>query len=313
MLQQTRVDTVIPYYARFLDAFPTVQALAEAPLDAVLAQWSGLGYYRRARLLHRGAQAVAREMKGKLPATAAELRAVPGIGPYTAGAIASIAFGEAAPLVDGNVARVLARIFAIELDVRSTKGNAVVWEHAGTLVRAGGGRDAGLLNQALMELGATVCTPKSPRCSECPAAEACAAREQGKQEVLPIVKKPTPPKPWPRVALVAKVGAKGAVLLGRRREELVFGGLWEPPTYDDGAAATLGLPVGVRLKDASERGTVRHVLSHRRMEVRVYSGVLASAVEDAASPEYERFAVVDLDELGKKGLSTLARKILALC
>ena len=124
MLQQTRVETVIPYWSRFLDAFPTVHALAEAPLDLVLAQWSGLGYYRRARLLHRGAQSVVADHGGRLPASSAGLRSIPGIGPYTAGAVASIAFGEAAPLVDGNVARVLARIRAMDLDVKSSAGAA---------------------------------------------------------------------------------------------------------------------------------------------------------------------------------------------
>ncbi len=315
MLQQTRVETVIPYFARFLAAFPNVEALAEAPLDAVLAQWSGLGYYRRARLLHRGAQEVARTMGGALPRTAEGLRAVPGIGPYTAGAIASIAFGEATPLVDGNVARVLARIFGMDLDVRSTRGNARLWELAGELVRAGEGAAPGALNQALMELGATVCTPKSPRCGDCPVAELCVALRDDRVAELPRIKKATPPKPWARVAIVATKG--DSILLGRRKDDLVFGGLWEPPAYDapaePGALATVGSPLHVRLRGARERGTVRHVLSHRRMEVAVYSGALASSVKEAESPEHERFALVDRSELGKLGLSTLARKILALC
>ena len=133
MLQQTRVETVVPYFARFLDAFPTVHALAEAPLDRVLAEWSGLGYYRRARFLHRGAKAVVEELGGALPRTAEDLVLVPGIGRYTAGAIASIAFGEAAAIVDGNVARVLARVFGIEEDIRSSSGSAPLWSKAAEL------------------------------------------------------------------------------------------------------------------------------------------------------------------------------------
>ena len=157
MLQQTRVATVIPYWERWMARFPTVSALATAPLDDVLAAWAGLGYYSRARNLHAGARWVAGEGAGELPRTASGLRAVPGIGPYTAGAIASIAWGERAPLVDGNVARVLARLHGVEDDVKSTAGQRRIWALAGELMTALAATDAaGELNQGLMELGATV-------------------------------------------------------------------------------------------------------------------------------------------------------------
>lgn len=308
MLQQTRVETVVPYFARFLDAFPTVQALADAPLDGVLAQWSGLGYYRRARFLHRGAKTIVEVLGGSLPRTAEELLRVPGIGRYTAGAIASIAFGEPAAIVDGNVARVLSRVLGIEDDIRSSSGSAALWARAAELAV---GEDPGALNQALMELGATVCTPKSPRCGGCPAADLCVAFRDGRQAELPRVKERAVAKRWRRVAIVATKGS--AVLLGRRRDDLVFGGLWEPPSYDaHDSGEDPGAPIGVRLRAPRDLGMVRHVLSHRRMEVRVYSGNLGSRVDRAKSSEHERFSLFEPDALGTVGLSTLARKILGL-
>src|SRR3954463_3350161 len=187
MLQQTRVATVIPYWQRWMARFPTVSALADAPLDDVLAAWAGLGYYSRARNLHAGAQAVDGRLGGALPSRAAELREVPGIGRYTAGAIASIAFGERAPLVDGNVARVLARVFAIEHDIKSTAGGKALWAAAGELMQALPERAApGALNQGLMELGATLCSPTQPRCLVCPVAAHCRAARTGRQDELPV-------------------------------------------------------------------------------------------------------------------------------
>jgi A/G-specific adenine glycosylase len=162
-----------------------VHALAEAPLDGVLSLWSGLGYYRRARMLHQAAREVAYERAGTFPETAEGLTEITGIGPYTAGAIASIAFGRSAALVDGNVARVLARIFAIDDDVRGAKGTARLWCLAKALVPEKG---AGSWNQALMDLGATTCVPKQPRCSGCPVRDLCDARAQGKQQTLPILR-----------------------------------------------------------------------------------------------------------------------------
>ncbi|HRI09659.1 MAG TPA: A/G-specific adenine glycosylase, partial [Nannocystaceae bacterium] len=170
MLQQTRVETVRAYYRRFMERFPDVGTLAAADEEAVLAAWSGLGYYRRARLLHAGARHVASALGGSLPRTGEGLRSIPGVGRYTAGAIASIAFDEPVPLVDGNVARVLSRLGAIE-DVKGQGADAPGhWKVVAEVLGAGSPR---VLAQALMELGATVCTPQSPRCSLCPAQELC--------------------------------------------------------------------------------------------------------------------------------------------
>jgi A/G-specific adenine glycosylase len=312
MLQQTRVETVIPYYQRFLEAFPTVHALAEAPLDGVLSLWSGLGYYRRARMLHEAARQVARDRGGAFPDTAEGLAEIKGIGRYTAGAIASIAFGRAAALVDGNVARVLARIFALEDDARGAAGLARIWAIAEALVPA---KEPGAWNQALMELGATVCVPRDPRCLVCPVGDVCDARAVGKERELPRLAPKSRPKEVHRLALVAT--RRGRVLLGRRREEGAFGGMWEPPSIEaDGEAdATRRFQslAGIRLGKLERAGAVTHVLSHRRLEVVVLRGRLLSDPSSKPDPEgaYEAFALVAPDAPGARGLSTFARKLLA--
>ena len=186
MLQQTQVTTVIRYYERFLVAFPTVFDLAAAERDTVLKLWEGLGYYSRARNLHRAAQMVAGELGGQFPNTAEKLQDIPGIGRYTAGAIASIAFDEAAPILDGNVIRVFARLFDIDDDVTQTATKNHLWEIAEVLVPA---ENPGDYNQALMELGRTVCKPRNPLCEECPIRRFCEAYANGVQEQRPVKKK----------------------------------------------------------------------------------------------------------------------------
>ncbi|MFT5358286.1 MAG: A/G-specific adenine glycosylase, partial [Polyangiales bacterium] len=168
MCQQTRVDTVIPYYERFIASFPTPTALADADEDAVMSHWSGLGYYRRARMLHAGAKDVVARYGGEVPSGADERLSLPGVGRYTAGAIGSIAFEREEAIVDGNVARVLSRVHRISHELQSTASNKALWVHAEALVR---GKRPGDLNQSLMELGALVCTPTSPKCGECPIAK----------------------------------------------------------------------------------------------------------------------------------------------
>jgi A/G-specific adenine glycosylase len=227
MLQQTRVKTVEAYFPRFLRAYPTVRRLAKADLGDVLGAWSGLGYYRRARALHAGAREVVEKYGGELPRDAASLREISGIGPYTAGAISSIAFGAREPLVDGNVARVLARIFALSCDVRTPAGSREVWALALALLPD---EKPGRHNEALMELGAMVCVPGEPRCDVCPVRELCEGRLRGVAADLPIAKKKKAPREVRMVALVSRRGAR--VLMGRRREGGLFGGLWEPPMVE---------------------------------------------------------------------------------
>ncbi len=297
MLQQTRVETVIPYYARFLEAFPTVLALAEAPLDRVLGAWSGLGYYRRARMLHEGAQELARSYAGELPRTSAALREIRGIGPYTAGAVASIAFGEAAPLVDGNVHRVLARLYAIDEDDAKTRKRA--WEIAEELVK---GDAPGDFNQALMELGATVCTPK-PRCEACPVSGACRARAEGRETSLPRPKRRPEVPTLERTALVLERPDR-TVLLARCGPDGRFAGLWEPPMVD-GVAGAKAFGLGA----AVSAGEVVHVLTHRRLHIHVLRGSAGAKAPEVA-PAYTEHRWVRPAEAKEIGVSTLCRKVL---
>ena len=305
MLQQTRVSTVIPYYDRFLARFPTVKVLAAADEGDVLAAWSGLGYYRRARQLHRGARHVAEKLGGEVPRTIEGLLSIPGVGPYTAGAIASLAFGVRAPLVDGNVVRVLSRIFAIEDDARRPKTTKRIWAIAEQLVPS---EAPGAFNEALMELGATVCTPQVPDCPSCPVVGTCAARARGIERSLPVL---AAKKVVPTVYAAALVARKdGAILLGRRRGDALFGGMWEPPMIeaDERDAAT---SQAARFATRTEgRGTVKHVLSHRRMEITVLSGV---PLARATYPEiYDEVRFVAESELPSYGISTLARKVMSV-
>jgi A/G-specific adenine glycosylase len=307
MLQQTRVETVLPYYARFLRELPDVVSLAEATEERVLALWSGLGYYRRARMLHAAAKAVAGEHGGLLPRGLPELRRLQGVGAYTAGAIASIAFGERAALVDGNVARVLSRQFAIEDDVKSAVGAARVWAIADELVADVD--TPGDWNQALMELGATVCTPREPRCGECPVAAGCRGRALGIAGELPRASPKRKPRTVRRVALV--IASSTHVVLARRRREALFGGLWEPPAADgvDPGPLAAELGIGAALRPG---GRVVHVLSHRRMEVDVSVAPLGRRRRwSTPGTEYDAIEVTRLDEVASRPHSTLARKVLA--
>jgi len=302
MLQQTRVATVIPYWERWMARFPTVAALAEAPLDEVLAAWAGLGYYSRARNLHRGAQWVV--ANGGLPRGAAELRAVPGVGAYTAGAIASIAWGERAPLVDGNVARVLARVFAVEDDVKATAGQKRIWQLAGELMAAlAPGDDPGELNQGLMELGATVCTPVAPTCLTCPVSGHCAARAAGRQDALPRLPARRREDELPVLAAVALwVERRGQVLVARRPAAGLYGGLWELPQGDDAEAAARA--VGVRLTgETVALGEHRQTLSHRRLRVRLVRAAVRGAPA-AAAGTYDAVKWVAITELAQLGVSS---------
>jgi A/G-specific adenine glycosylase len=297
MLQQTRVETVIPYFERFLKRFPTPRALAEAPEDQVLAAWSGLGYYRRARMLHAGAKSVG---FAEIPNQREGLLELPGIGRYTAGAIASIAFGRAVGLVDGNVARVLARVFAIEEDMKKA-GMKKAEALADRIVPA----DApGEWNQALMELGATICTPRNPACDRCPVASECRALAEGKVERLPVLGEKTKPKPQKLRALVAR--KRDQVLLLRRRSEGLFGGLWEPPMLEpDGFAR---FTAGTEL---AKVGRVVHVLSHRKLTIDVFTSVLAKVPKELPEP-YEAAGLFDSPALEELGISTLSRKVLGV-
>jgi len=230
MLQQTRVETVLAYYERFLERFPTLDALAVAAIDDVLKVWEGLGYYRRAHNLHRAAKIVASEYAGRLPNTAKALRGLPGIGPYTAAAIASIAFGLDEAVLDGNVIRVLSRVLCIEGDPARASTRKKLRREAELLASRG---NASRLNQALMDLGARVCLPRTPRCDVCPLAVECDAHHAGREGAFPQRAKKRPiPKVTGAAGIVwdAEPFADGAkILISRREADDMLGGLWEFP------------------------------------------------------------------------------------
>jgi A/G-specific adenine glycosylase len=310
MLQQTRVKTVEAYYPRFLRAYPTVRRLAKADLDDVLRAWSGLGYYRRARALYQGAREVVEKYGGKLPRDAASLRTISGIGPYTAGAISSIAFGAKEPLVDGNVARVLARLFALSCDVRTPAGSREVWALASELMPD---EKPGRHNESLMELGATVCLPGAPRCEACPVSDLCDGHARGIAAELPISKKKKAPREVRMVALVSRRGQE--VLLGRRREGGLFAGLWEPPMVEIGtepAGASLGALLGTRAIKLEKVAEQTHVLTHRKLQIEI-----ATAVFNRGAPPgrgtYDRFEWQKTSDLKRLGMSSLAKKVLLAC
>ncbi len=310
MLQQTTVAAVVPYFERFLGRFPTVEDLARAPLDRVLEAWAGLGYYRRARHLH----AAARVLAGSgFPRTAEALEELPGIGPYTAGAIASIAFDEPSPLVDGNVARVLSRLRRVPGDPKQGPAKKRLWEIARELVPP---RGASVHNQALMELGALVCAPRSPRCEECPVARHCEARAAGDAERFPEL--PPRAKARSRRDLALAFFERGRVLLGKRHEGAVWGGLWELPRVtllegepDEDAARRLGrelLGRGARLRGGETLASVRHTVMRERIELRVVAGELDGRPR---SRGYAELRWVGVEELGSLALPSPQRRVMA--
>ena len=298
MLQQTQVVTVVPYFERFLARFPTVADLAAAPLDEVLSMWSGLGYYARARNLHRAAQVMARD---GIPASAAALRALPGLGPYTAAAIATFAFGEAVPVLDGNVARVLCRLEALEL--ADDQNHPVLKARAEAFLDRA---RPGPFNEAMMELGALVCVPGDPRCLVCPVAAHCRARASGDERRLPLPRVRLDKKPLRLACAVVRDGAR--LLLIRRAEKGLFGGLWELPSVelgpgDDARAALARL--GLVTLDERPLGAVKRTLTHRLLSLELWP---CGLVRGAALAAEGRF--VAPGEWPSLGLSTAMRKAL---
>jgi len=312
MLQQTRVKTVEAYFPRFLRNYPTVHRLAKADLGDVLGWWSGLGYYRRARALHAGAREVVAQYGGKVPSDAASLRQISGIGPYTAGAIASIAFGAKEAAVDGNVARVLSRIFAMTTDVRSPVGTREVWALARELLPE---NSPGRHNEALMELGATVCLPAVPRCARCPVRDLCDGYSRGLETELPIAKKKGRPRTVDLCAVVSRRGSR--VLLARRKTTGLFGGLWEPPMVElrsgEPPEASFGSLLGIALTELRVVGEQTHLLTHRKLRITITTADIEGKVRAAPSAEYDRFGWRGAAEQSRLGMSSLARKILLAC
>ena len=272
MLQQTQVAIVVPYFLRFLEAFPTLTDLAAADEQRVLRLWQGLGYYSRARNLLRAVRAVVAAHNGEVPATVDALLTLPGVGRYTAGAIASIAHGTRAPIVDGNVARVICRLDAIRGDPRDRMVLAKLWMRAEELVPAD---QPGDFNSAMMELGATVCTPRNPQCLICPVAAACEAREQNLQNVIPPPKKAkqTPLETRTVFCIHRTIDGATEYAFEQRPSTGRWAGMWQFPTRDPSTPDATEL--ARCMADPFPIGTVTHSLTHRRYTFNAIVGPLA--------------------------------------
>jgi A/G-specific adenine glycosylase len=273
MLQQTRVATAIPYYERFTSRFPDVRALADAPLEDVLKAWEGLGYYARARNLHCAARRIVREHGGALPRDYDAIRSLPGVGDYIAAAVASIAFGEPRAVVDGNVKRVLSRLFLIDAAANDSSSLAVFEERANELLDRS---SPGHFNQAVMELGALVCSPKNPSCASCPVTRFCRAFLGSRQKEYPVRRKrPAPPRHHIAVGVVRK---DGRILITRRKEEGLLGGLWEFPggkvepgeTAEEACRREIAEEVNLSVEVTDVFARVDHAYTHFRVSVDVF-------------------------------------------
>lgn len=302
MLQQTQVDRVLRYWTRFLERFPTVRDLAEAELKDVLGLWTGLGYYSRARNLHNAAKEIVARFEGQLPDGVEALLSLPGFGRYTAGAVASIAFELEAPLVDGNVARVLSRLLVLDGAPGDRAREAALWSAAEELVS---GPRPGDWNQALMELGATVCVPQNPLCLVCPVRTACGALAAGRVDELPPPKKAPKRKRLELAVAIARHGDE--VLLARREEKGLFGGLWEMPAAEllPGASgdALLQQLLGKKASIGPELTVLERTLTHRDLVLRLHPVQLPKRLNKPPKG-YLEWRWVARDELGSLGMST---------
>jgi A/G-specific adenine glycosylase len=310
MLQQTGVDTVIPYYLKFLERFPSVSDLAAAELDAVIALWAGLGYYSRARNLHAAARRVVADYGGSFPAEHSDLQSLSGIGRSTAGAILAIAFDRKGVILDGNVRRVLCRLFALEADPRSSTSEKQLWRWAESLTPDDRPHDYA---QAIMDLGATVCKPRRPECSECPLAALCQAKAREQQHELP---RSRPKKHIPTQVQVALLLQRDGLLLVRKRPlNGMLGGLWEFPAAlvsagKDPAAAAQNLLAELGWTgELSETGAVRHAYSHFKLDLRCYQVVVDDSLRVAENDENHWLEMAELEGLALHGAH---KKILAL-
>ena len=265
MLQQTRVETVIPYFERWMQRFPTIQSLASSTQQQVLSLWEGLGYYSRARNLHKAAQVVVEQYAGQLPQDRVNLEKLPGIGAYTAGAIASIAFGKDEAALDGNIRRVLARVFAVRTPARSPAGEKELWELARRCLPPG---RAGDYNQALMDLGSAVCTPHAPQCLICPLLEICAGHKLGLQEKLPVI---PPRQKIPHLTVAAAVVRRAdTVLIAQRAQSDLLGGMWEFPggtlendeTFEEGLQREIREELNTAVLIEGPFGIYNHAYTH---------------------------------------------------
>lgn len=297
MLQQTRVDQATPYFKRFIQKFPTVHDLAEADQQEVLKVWEGLGYYSRARHLHSAAQKVVNEFDGELPDNWDEITELKGIGPYTASAILSIAFQKKYAVVDGNVIRVLSRYLGIEEDVRSTKTKNVIQEAADDLIPEDRPGD---FNQALMELGATVCTPSNPNCKECPLQTGCIAYKTAKTEEIPY-KSPSKKRPHHQIGVGIVMNDNDEVLIALRPDDAMLGGLWEFPggkqeeneEMEQTVIRELKEELGVDVSIIKPFMKLDHAYSHFKITLHAYLCELENGTPQPQDSQEVRWIAID--------------------
>jgi A/G-specific adenine glycosylase len=309
MLQQTRVDTVIPYFQRWMGCFPSVESLAHASEEDVLNAWEGLGYYTRARNLRKAAHLLCEKFQGILPQSMQELRALPGIGQYTAAAIASMAFGQNEAVVDGNVKRVLARVFNLEFDANTPDGESAFWRFARELLPAG---SAGDYNQAIMDFGATLCTPRAPLCGKCPIASTCKSNLLGIQTQRPVLreKKPVPH----HLVCAAVLIVENKALIARRPSRGLLGGMWEFPggkvepgeTKPQALEREIFEELGTHVNVGDELGKYRHAYTHFRITLHAFFCTLngeepraldASEIRWVPIPDLVKFPMGKVDRL----------------
>lgn len=310
MLQQTQVETVIPYFQRWMVRFPDIKSLARASLQEVLSEWEGLGYYSRARNLHRAARILMAENNGRLPDETKALRQLPGIGRYTAAAIASMAFGKDEAALDGNIRRVLARVFDVQLPAGSNAGERRFWELAKENLPPG---RAGDYNQAMMDLGATICTPRQPDCENCPLMNLCKAYELGLQEQRPV-KKPKPRLPHHTVT-AAVIQRNGNVLIAQRPQNGLLGGLWEFPGGKLKAGEDLPSALrreileelGVEITVGGPLGVYRHAYTHFRVTLHAFQCRLDSGKPRAL--EHMQIKWIPVQDLSDFPMGKLDRQI----
>jgi len=312
MLQQTQVETAIPYYHRFLSRFPTVQSLAAASQDDVLKAWENMGYYSRARNLHVAAGHVVERFGGKIPQGWEELMSLPGIGKYTAGAILSMAFGLPVPAVDANVRRVISRLFAVEDPIDQSETAQRIWELAETLVPSKG---AGRFNQALMDLGATICRARDPKCSVCPAHTHCQAHLRGVQQTLPVTRKRAP-VPYHHVTAGIIRDQKGRVLIIQRPRNGLLGGLWKFPggkqkedeSLEDCLQRKARQELGIAIRVGQALASVKHAYTHFRITLHAFRCVHVAGNPRAI--QCTDWKWIQTDRFGDLAFSKADRKII---
>lgn len=311
MLQQTRVETVVPYFRRFLERFPDLESLAAAGEQEVLALWSGLGYYRRAKHLHRAARILVEKGEGRFPESVEEWLQLPGVGRYTAGAIVSIAFDKPAPILDGNVARVLSRLYALRGDPRVGETKRSLWRLAEEILPR---RSISEFNQALMELGALVCIPRSPRCLVCPLREDCAARRDGLVEQIPEIGS-RPETVAVRMGAIV-VENRRRLLLYRRKGGELMRDLWEFPMGEcrpgeeprEAAVREARESYGIRVLAGEELACIRHRIMNRRITLHAFEGELEEPPGGDRARERRWVSRVELPSLP---FSSMVLKVLA--